>query len=49
MKAAQEPPTVTTKETKREKFKTAADKQDENELFDELKDRFLSFKRNKYL
>lgn len=46
--AAREPPAIV-KEIRREKFKTAQEKQDENELFDEIKDRFMAFKRNKYL
>ncbi|KAK4799259.1 hypothetical protein SAY86_024624 [Trapa natans] len=46
--SAVEPPGLTRRIT-REKFKTASDKQDEKELFDELKNRFLSFKRNTYL
>ncbi|OWM63640.1 beta carbonic anhydrase 5, chloroplastic isoform X2 [Punica granatum] len=48
LKASKESPGLT-KEIRREKFKTAGDKQNEQELFDELKNRFLSFKRNNYL
>ncbi|KAK4776601.1 hypothetical protein SAY86_005289 [Trapa natans] len=48
LRASVDPPGLI-RRIRREKFKTARDKQDEKELFDELKNRFLSFKRNTYL